>query len=175
MQRIQLSENFFLDEFERSQTAARCGIDNSVKPGGPVYDRLKRLSRDILQPLRDHLGKPITISSGYRSVQLNKKVGGAKNSQHCLGLAADIHVAGITDLELAKTISGLFVYPHDYDQLILEFGQWVHISAPAKWNEARGETYTAVKVPRALRRPATVYVPGLQSQEKALKRARWLI
>ncbi len=175
MQRIQLSENFFLDEFERSQTAARCGIDNSVKPGGPVYDRLKRLSRDILQPLRDHLGKPITISSGYRSVQLNKKVGGAKNSQHCLGLAADIHVAGMSDLELANTISALFAYPHDFDQLILEFGQWVHISAPVKWHEPRGETYTAVKVPRSLRRPATVYVPGIYSQEDALKHARWLI
>lgn len=175
MQRIQLSENFFLDEFERSQTAARFGIDNSVKLNSVVFSNLKRLSRDILQPLRDHIGKPITISSGYRSKKLNKKIGGAKKSQHLHGLAADIHVAGMSDLELANTISALFAYPHDFDQLILEFGQWVHISAPAKWNEARGETYTAVKVPRSLRRSATVYVPGIYSQDDALKQGRWLI
>ena len=175
MKRIQLSENFFLDEFERSQTAARFGIDNSVRPGGPVFSNLKRLCQNYLQPLRDHIGKPITISSGYRSSELNKKIGGAKKSQHLHGLAADIHVDGMSNLELAQSISNLFVHPHDFDQLVLEFDQWVHISAPAKFRDPRGDVFTAVKVPRSLRRPATVYVPGIYSQEDALKHGRWLI
>lgn len=175
MQRIQLSENFFLDEFERSQTAARFGIDNSVRPGGPVFSNLKRLCQNYLQPLRNHIGKPITISSGYRSPELNKKIGGAKKSQHPHGLAADIHVDGMSNLELAQRISNLFVHPHDFDQLVLEFDQWVHISAPAKFRDPRGDVFTAVKVPRTLLAPKTVYVRGLFDGDAALRLARWQI
>lgn len=160
--RVKLSQNFYLDEFTRSQTAARFGIDNSAPPAPSI--RLMRLCRNLLQPLRNEIG-PIHISSGYRSPALNKKIGGSKNSQHPLGLAADITATGKTPHQLAACIHAR----GGYDQLILEFGEWVHVSIPEKGGIARGEILTAVKVPRPFRKPKTVYVPGLLSQEDALK------
>lgn len=168
MERHQLSENFYLDEFTRSQTAVRHGIDNSVAIGGVIYGRIHRLCNDILQPIRDQIGAAITVSSGYRSRALNKKIGGATTSQHQDGLAADITAAGITPMQLAEDIMGRV----DYDQLILEFGEWVHISAPLRRGQARRQVLTAVKVPRLIGKPKTVYITGLHTQESALAIAR---
>lgn len=160
--RLQLSTNFYLDEFTRSQTAARFGIDNT--PPQKTRQQLARLCTQLLQPIRNEVG-PIHISSGYRSPALNKKIGGSANSQHTLGLAADITATGKTPYQLAACIHAR----GGYDQLILEFGEWVHVSLPKKYDIARGEILTAVKVPRPFRKPKTVYVPGLLSQEDALK------
>jgi hypothetical protein len=173
MQRHQITNDFYLDEFERSQTATRHSINNSVKIAGHVYGNICRLCSDVLQPVRDHIGAVINVSSGYRSLKLNRRVGGVDTSQHVSGLAADINAVGKTPMELAREIVHLQATGKvQFDQLILEFGQWVHISTPGRWIDPRGEILTAVKVPRKFRKPKTVYVRGLYTQEDALRVAR---
>lgn len=119
---MKLGIHFTLDEFTQSQTAVRKGIDNT--PSEEVTANLEALVRNILDPLRERLGQAITISSGYRSPVLNKAVGGAKNSQHLTGEAADINCPAIGTERLFDVLraSGL-----PFDQLIEE-GTWVHVS-----------------------------------------------
>lgn len=76
-------------ELTRSATASKAGIDNL--PSLKEQDNLQALCRDILQPLRESWGEPIIVSSGYRSRELNRIVGGVKYSDHTFGSAADIH------------------------------------------------------------------------------------
>lgn len=118
-----LGKHFTLDEFIQSQTAVRKGIDNT--PTDEVTANLEALVRNILDPLRERIGQAITISSGYRSPALNQAVGGAKNSQHLTGEAADINCPAIGQARLFDVVraSGL-----PFDQLIDEFGAWVHVS-----------------------------------------------
>ena len=118
-----LTEHFTLEEMCLSQTASREGIDNTPDP--------KSMSNLVntaagLEKVRALLGKPISISSGYRSPELNKKVGGAKNSQHLTGQAADLtcHSYG-TARQVVKAIVESDI---EFDQCILEFNQWCHIS-----------------------------------------------
>jgi len=173
MQRHKITNDFYLDEFTRSQTAARYGIDNSLSVSGPTYANLRRLCRDVLQPIRNYLGVTVSVSSGYRCLALNRKIGGADSSQHVPALAADINAAGKTPMELARDIVDLKMRREiNFDQLILEFGQWVHISTPSRSGFERSEILTAVKVPRKFRKPKTVYVRGLHTQEDALKIAQ---
>jgi len=126
---MKLSKHFELWEFEQSQTATRLKIYNGANPD--AINNLKRLCR-LLEKIRTLVGKPIIISSGFRSPQLNRAVGGAVNSQHQYGLAADFNVPGYSIAEVIYIIkeSGL-----KYDQLINVFGStgngWVHISIPA--------------------------------------------
>lgn len=120
---MRLTENFTLEEFAYSQTATRKQIDNT--PSGPIIKNIKELCVNILQPLRDKLKKPVIITSGYRSEALNIQIGGALNSQHCLGEAADIIVPGVSPVDLYAYILRSDL---DYDQIILEFNEWVHIS-----------------------------------------------
>ena len=75
------------------------------------------LCKNVLQPLREKLGKPININSCYRCPKLNAAVGGAKTSQHCNGQAADIEINGMSNYDLACYIRDNF----EFDQLILEF------------------------------------------------------
>ena len=121
--RTRLSEHFTLGELTTSEFAARNGIDND--PPEPALTNLYKLCRYILQPLRETLGKPLIITSGYRSPEVNAGIGGAKTSQHIHGEAADINCPSMTveDLFLEIEASGL-----PYDQLIQEFDQWVHVS-----------------------------------------------
>lgn len=131
-----LSPHFSLEEMCRSETAAKRGIDNF--PSLEVVDSLRNLCVNILEPLRAKIGFPIVVNSGYRSPELNKLVGGARNSQHMLGEAVDIEVPQIPNKRLAQTIRGLGL---PYDQLILEHAEdsdpnagWVHVSHRAKDN-----------------------------------------
>ena len=87
---IQLSPHFTLGEFTKSITAERLGIDN--KPGYEQVLAMRRLCQEVLEPLRQHYGKPIRITSGFRCEALNKAVGGVGRSQHMLGEAADLSV-----------------------------------------------------------------------------------
>lgn len=116
-----MSEHFTIAELTFSQTATRRGIDNT--PSEQVSNNLRRLM-GTLELVRALVGKPLTISSGYRSPALNIAVGGARDSAHVKGLAADINCPGMTPKALATLIrdSGI-----EYDQIILEFGRWVHI------------------------------------------------
>lgn len=83
-----LSKNFTYEELTKSNTALRLKFDNS--PDDETKAKLKKLANDVLQPIREAYGKPIKVSSGYRCLKLNEKVGGAVNSQHVKGEAADI-------------------------------------------------------------------------------------
>jgi hypothetical protein len=126
---MQLSTNLSLAEVTRSETAKRRGISNMPTP--EHIENFKKLAINIFQPIREHFGKPIIISSGYRSAELNKAIGGSLSSQHCSGEAIDIDMDG-TDITNAQ----IFNYIKDnltFDQMIWEFGtdtnpDWVHVS-----------------------------------------------
>jgi hypothetical protein len=126
---MQLSKNLALAEVTRSETAKRKGISNMPTP--EHLENFKKLAENVFQPIREHFGVPIHISSGYRSAALNKAVGGSASSQHCTGEAIDIDMDG-TDITNAQ----IFHFIKDnlnFDQLIAEFPvnsnpAWVHVS-----------------------------------------------
>lgn len=141
---MKLSENFYLSEFVTSQTAARLGIDNT--PSTDEIDRLKVLCDTILQPLRDNVGSPILISSGFRCKYLNNEIGSKDTSQHIKGEAADFTIPGLTVNQICEKIIELNLPFH---QLINEFSDhgagWVHVSIAHKNSEPRGEYKKAQK------------------------------
>ena len=131
---MMLGKYFSLEEMTKSQTAIRRGIDNI--PSDQELENLVELVKNVLDPIREHFGKPVTVNSGYRGKKLNKAIKGSKNSQHCKGQAADIEIIGISNYDLACWIRDNM----DFDQLILEFHNrkvpdsgWVHVS----WNSPK--------------------------------------
>lgn len=127
----QLSPNFTLHELLRSQTATRRDFIEQFNPPETVIDSLVVLCKKLLEPIRQLYGAPITISSGYRCPRLNKAVGGASNSQHMTGEAADIDFGTREEnLKLFQLIQEWqqrgFI---EFDQCINEYdGAWVHVS-----------------------------------------------
>ena len=127
---MKLTENFSLNELTKSQTAERKGIDNT--PSAEHQDNLKSLCEMILQPIRDHFGQVVSVSSGYRSPELCVAIGSSTQSQHAKGQASDFEIFGVSNKELADYIDQNL----DYDQLILEYWKgedepnsgWVHCS-----------------------------------------------
>ena len=111
---MKLSKNFSLQEMTKSQTALRRGIDNTPTPD--KIDPLTMLCEKVLQPVRDHFDRPVTITSGYRSPELCMAIGSKPTSQHTKGQAADFEVPGVSNMEVAKWISENL----EFDQLILE-------------------------------------------------------
>ena len=110
---IQLSPNFSLSEFTHSQTAIENAIDNT--PDEKSLESLKNLCKNLLQPLRDMLGKPIHVTSGYRCKELNRLVGGVPTSQHVKGEAADCYCTDGPEFLLQVLLdSGL-----EFDQAIV--------------------------------------------------------
>ena len=142
---MQLSKNLALAEVMRSETAKRKGISNMPTP--EHIENFKLLAENVFQPIREHFGVPIHISSGYRSKALNTAVGGSLSSQHCSGEAIDIDMDGTS-----VTNAQIFNYIKDnlnFDQMIWEFGtdtnpDWVHVSYKAKGN--RGQILKAKKI-----------------------------
>jgi hypothetical protein len=122
---MDLTKNFPLREMLRSQTATRLGFDEQFAPPQEIIDNLRLLCENVLQPLRESLGRGVFVNSGYRAPRTNEAVGGSKTSQHLKGQAADIEVGHLTIEQLYQRIknSGL-----PFDQLIQEFDQWVHVS-----------------------------------------------
>lgn len=123
----QLSPHFRLSEFVRSGTAIRLHIDNS--PSVEVIQNLRALCVNVLEPLRCRFGV-IRITSGYRSVELNKAVHGVPHSQHILGEACDIH---ISSLEVANKMFKFVRENLPFDQLLFEHrrsdgAKWLHVS-----------------------------------------------
>lgn len=118
-----LSKYFSLDEMVFSETATRFHLDNT--PNAAQVFNLTRLCNEVLDPLRELIGKPIHVTSGYRCEEVNSRVGGAHNSQHIDGKAADIRVPGWTTEQLFQFVkhSGI-----KFDQLLQEYDAWVHIS-----------------------------------------------
>ena len=146
---MQLSEHFELAEFLVSETAARRGITNEPTP--EIIDNLRRLCQSVLEPLRVKLARPVVITSGYRSLALNRAVGGSPTSHHMQGRAADLIVPGITPLAVCQAASQLKL---PCVQIIHEFGRWSHLSVAIS-NE-RTQLLTA-----KLAQGKTVYEPGL--------------
>lgn len=119
------SKYFTLQSLIHSDAAIRNSIDNSPTP--EITSNLKSLCTNLLDPLREKLGSPIYVTSGYRSAKLNTLIGGSKTSQHMVGKAADIHSDQHTTEELFQFI----VDNMEFDQCIQEFDRWVHVS----WND----------------------------------------
>ena len=126
---MNLSKSFTLNELTKSQEAIRLGINNT--PNEEQIQNLKILCENILQPLRDYYGMPVSISSGYRSIELCKAIGSSATSQHTKGQAADFEIFGLANKEVADFV----IQNLEYDQCILEFWNenepnsgWVHCS-----------------------------------------------
>jgi zinc D-Ala-D-Ala carboxypeptidase len=123
----QLTEHFTLEEFTDSQTAARMGINNVPPQGSPERKNLLRTA-EVMEEVRTLLNnKPVLISSGYRSPQVNAAVGGSKTSAHMSGLAADFSCPGFgTPKAICKHLHA-HMKALGVDQLIYEYETWVHL------------------------------------------------
>ena len=128
---MKLSEHLDLSEVIRSESAKRNGISNM--PTEAHIANFKLLAEKVFEPIRNHFRCPIHISSGYRSLELNKCIGGAATSQHCSGEAIDIDMDGSPNNVTNKMIFNYIKENLEFDQMIWEFGNdsnpdWVHVS-----------------------------------------------
>ena len=129
---MRLSRNFTLKEFTKSYTAIKLGIKN--EPNEEQIENMKALCNNVLQPTRDYYGKPVNVSSGFRSFALNTRRSGSSTSDHCNGKAGDL------DNEEDNPTLFFYIKEHlDFDQLIWEFGDehcpdWIHVSFRAVGN-----------------------------------------
>ena len=151
----QLTKNFSLAEMVKSETALRHGLENN--PGPDELNNLLNLCANVLQPVRDHYQKGVKVNSGYRSPDVNAKVGGSRTSDHCRGMAADIEIPGVANADLASYIRDNL----QFTQLILEFytpgvpdSGWVHVSYDEQ--DLKKQVLTATR-----KEGKTVYLPGL--------------
>lgn len=143
---MKLSDNLSLAEVIKSNTAIKYGIDNS--PTEEHLENLKAIAQDVFQRVREHFGKAIYVSSGYRSEALNERIGGSSTSQHCKGEALDLDAqvyGGLTNAQLFGYIEEWITF----DQLIWEFGSntepdWIHVSYK-KDGSNRGQRLIAYK------------------------------
>jgi hypothetical protein len=144
---MKLSENLSLAEVTRSETAKRRGISNMPTP--EHIENFKKLAENVFQPIRNHFGVPIHISSGYRSKALNTAIKGSLNSQHSLGEAIDIDMDGSANGVTNKMVFDFIKDNLDFDQMIWEFGNstnpdWVHVSYKSSGKQ-RKQILRAVK------------------------------
>ena len=116
MDDIRLSDNFWLSEMAKSDTADRLDIDN-WPTDDVVIEKLTQVAKFILQPIRNYFDIPFAPSSGYRCLELNRALRSKDSSQHPKGEAVDIEIPGIANYDLAVWVRDNL----DYDQLILEF------------------------------------------------------
>jgi uncharacterized protein YcbK (DUF882 family) len=123
---MKLTEHFTLEEMTVSEYAARNGLKNT--PSETAVQNLKILCKNVLEPLRLIVQKPVIITSGYRSKKVNEAIGGSTTSQHMKGQAADFIVIGMTVEEVFTIVAKQL----PFDQLIQEFGKWVHVSYAGK-------------------------------------------
>ena len=153
---MRLSDHFTLAEMCKSQTAARRGIDQT--PPADAIAAMRKLCDAVLERVRQEFDVPIIPSSGYRSPELNRAIGGADKSQHCDGAAVDFEVAGVPNIDVARWIS----QQCRFDQIILECydpkagpnSGWIHCSY-VDWPDARGDIRTFSRLHG--------YSPGLPS------------
>ena len=149
---MNLSKNLSLEEVIKSNTATRLGIDNT--PEQWEINNLRAVADNVFQPLRDHFGIPIGVSSGYRCKALNKAIGGSKYSQHMIGEALDLDAdiyGGLKNSEIFNYIKKNL----EWDQMIWEFGDdeepdWVHVSYKESGNNRK-------QIKRAYRDSSGVY------------------
>ena len=139
---MNLSKHFKLEEFTKSQLSVRHGIIN--KPGSGEIKNLENLCYEVLEPVRAHFDKPITITSGFRCLELNRKLGSSDQSAHVSGCACDFEIAGVPNIKVAYWL----INNVDFDQCILEFykpndGQagWIHVAFKEGNNRKQVLTY----------------------------------
>ena len=142
---MKLSKYLSLSEVTKSQTATRRGIDNF--PTDEHLSNLTLIAEEVFEPLRAYIGRPLHISSGYRSEKLNEAIGGSKTSQHSKGQALDID-GDMTSVS-NRAIFNYIMVNLDFDQLIWEFGDdnnpaWVHVSYKKEGN--RNQILKAIRV-----------------------------
>lgn len=148
---MNLTPHFTLEELVASETATRRGVPNI--PTHDVVMELQRLCETVLEPLRNGAGKPVVVTSGYRSPVLNRLIKGSRTSDHMFGRAADIKITGMTALNVCKLVVLLNL---PVKQVIHE-GQWCHVSIhPRGVEPPRREQLTA-----HFRREGVSYTPGL--------------
>jgi hypothetical protein len=135
-----LSEHFSLQEFIYSQNASRAGIKNT--PTLEAFMHLNKLAATMELVRGLLLSNPVTITSGYRNEETNKLCGGSTTSAHMSGFAADFIVPGFGDpIDICKAIEP-YVARLKIDQLILEYGDWVHLAICERAAVPRGECLT---------------------------------
>jgi hypothetical protein len=155
-----LSAHFFIQEFTRSEQAARMGRAIDVTPD--ILANLTRLCTQVLEPIRTQLDNRVTtITSGYRPEWLNRLVGGSRTSDHPKGLAADLIVQGFTPFQVCRAVQPI-LHLLPINQLIYEFGGWTHVSVCAEGDEPRRQVLTAHYVDGIL-----TYTAGLIEQQRA--------
>lgn len=137
---MRLTKHFTLDEMTASQEATRSGLKN--KPDELQLESLILLCENILEPLRERTRKPVVVSSGFRSASVNRRIGGSARSQHCRGEAADFTIPGMPVADVVALIRKMGL---PFDQLIDEFGAWVHVSH-SRLNTQRGQVLKARRV-----------------------------
>lgn len=155
-----VTTNFTLGELTHSNTAVARGISN--EPIAIHKDNLIEAANKLFQPVRDLLGHPMVISSGYRSEAVNKAVGGSSSSAHSVGYAIDFSCKGFgSTTEIAKfLVKELYTNKLGFDQLILEFpdtdSTWIHLGYKSPSDAQRHQVLTAKKV-----NGRTMYYNGL--------------
>lgn len=145
---MKISEHLDLSEVIRSESAKRNGISNM--PTEAHIANLKLLAEKVFEPIRNNFRCPIIISSGYRSKELNAKVGGSATSQHSSGEAIDIDMDGTPNNVTNKMIFDYIYKNLEFDQLIWEFGtnenpDWVHVSYESTGKQ-RKQALKAIKI-----------------------------
>jgi hypothetical protein len=143
---MKLSTHLDLSEVTRSESAKRNQISNM--PTGEHIANFITLAEKVFEPIREHFGFPIHISSGYRSIELNRLIKGSSSSQHCKGQAIDIDMDGTSNGVTNKMVYDYIKDNLEFDQLIWEFGDntnpdWVHVSYSEGKN--RGQKLKAIK------------------------------
>ena len=140
-----LSANFALEEFTVSQSALRLGIDNT--PPVVAVEELRELCALLLEPARTVLGVRLHIDSGFRSPELNAKIGGAIDSAHMYGRAADVIPIGLDLAQAFDTLRSNTDLP--FDQIIFECRAWIHLAIAPVGVEPRRQALTASGSPGA--------------------------
>ena len=143
-----LSKNFTLEELTKSSTASRYKIDNT--PTKEARELLEKLCKEVLQPIRETYGKPIIVESGYRCPRVNTLVGGAANSDHKYGAAADIHTVSDTVSDNKELFNLIVKMSKDGKikcrQILDEYNyNWVHVSINHKNNAAKNNQVLHIK------------------------------
>ena len=140
----QLTPHFSVEEFARSATADRLGIASRVPAA--LLPNLRTLCVEVLEPLRAYAGKPIVISSGYRCPALNRAVGGASQSQHLRGEAADLHLPSTAE---GRAWFRWLMDNTTFDQLIWEHNRqgtcWIHVSCKADPRQNRNRVVSSMR------------------------------
>lgn len=133
---MKLSKNFALEELIEAGSARRLGLEEQFNPTDEVIINLTKLCCKVLQPLREAVGHPLQITSGFRSPKVNKAVGGAKNSDHLYGRAADVQLWINGQNRNQFLFDMVLKLKLPFKQMIDEFGSdeepaWIHISYDA--------------------------------------------